>query len=303
MGRRRKSSTADDLMDLVARLPWWAGVALAVASYWVLHAVATRPLPSMQTGPQISDALPTMLWQGFATGGQYLLPFICLMGALASFLRRRKRNALFDTASQASGADALHDMSWQEFEMLVGEGFQRRGYGVRENGGGGADGGVDLVLTKGGERFLVQCKQWKAFKVGVTTVRELYGVMAADGATGGFVVTSGQFTKEASAFAAGRNIELVDGGLLLRLLAEGRASRTTDPRHHPASAAPPMAGAGKAPPAAEIDPPLPSAAIEPNCPRCAKPMIRRTARKGPTAGNAFWGCSNYSGGCRGTREI
>lgn len=166
MGRRRKSSTADDLMDLVARLPWWAGVALAVASYWVLHAVATRPLPSMQTGPQISNALPAMLWQAFATGGQYLLPFICLMGALASFLRRRKRNALFDTASQASGADALQDMSWQEFEMLVGEGFKRRGYGVRENGGGGADGGVDLVLTKGGERFLVQCKQWKASSAG-----------------------------------------------------------------------------------------------------------------------------------------
>ena len=221
MGRRRKSSTADDLMDLVARLPWWGGVALAAVAYGVLHAVATRPLPSMQTGPQISDALPTMLWQGFATGGQSLLPFIYLMGALVLFLRRRKRNALFDTASQASGADALQDMSWQEFEMLVGEGFQRRGYGVRENGGGCADGGADPVLTKGGERFLVQCKQWKAFKVGVSTVRELYGVMAADGATGGFVVTSGQFTKEASAFAAGRNIELVDGGVLRRLLAEG----------------------------------------------------------------------------------
>ena len=114
MGRRRKSSTADDLMDLVTRLPWWAGVALAVASYWALHAVATRPLPSMQTGPQISNALPTMLWQGFATGGQYLLPFICLMGALASFLRRRKRNALFDPPHKPPGVDPLRGMSWQE---------------------------------------------------------------------------------------------------------------------------------------------------------------------------------------------
>ncbi|MNV74807.1 hypothetical protein D3C71_1680580 [compost metagenome] len=48
MARRRKSSTAEDLMDLVALLPWWAGVVLALVSYWVLHAIATRPLPVAQ---------------------------------------------------------------------------------------------------------------------------------------------------------------------------------------------------------------------------------------------------------------
>ena len=55
------------------------------------------------------------------------------------------------------------------------------------------------------------CKQWKAFKVGVTVVRELYGVMAARGAAGGFVVTSGRFTEEATRFADDRNIRLIDG--------------------------------------------------------------------------------------------
>lgn len=42
MARRCKSSAAEDLMDLVALMPWWTGVALALASYWALHAVATR---------------------------------------------------------------------------------------------------------------------------------------------------------------------------------------------------------------------------------------------------------------------
>ena len=41
-----------------------------------------------------------------------------------------------------------------------------------------------VVLRKGGEKFLVQCKQWKAFNVGVQTVREFYGVMAAEHASG-----------------------------------------------------------------------------------------------------------------------
>jgi four helix bundle suffix protein len=38
----------------------------------------------------------------------------------------------------------------------------------------------------------------------------------------------------------------------------------------------------------------------PACPRCGKPMVRRTARKGPRAGEVFWGCSAYPD-CTGTR--
>ena len=65
--------------------------------------------------------------------------------------------------------------------LVLGEAYRLLGYRVTEIGGGGADGGVDLMLTKGGEKFLVQCKQWKAYKIGVDVVRELYGVMAAKG--------------------------------------------------------------------------------------------------------------------------
>lgn len=36
-------------------------------------------------------------------------------------------------------------------------------------------------------------------------------------------------------------------------------------------------------------PPDPS----PSCPRCNQPMVLRTARSGPHAGNPFWGCPNY----------
>jgi restriction system protein len=53
-------------------------------------------------------------------------------------------------------------------------------------------------------------------------VRELYGVMAAEGVAGGYVVTSGTFTKDARQFAAGRNVELIDGQGLDALLRDGR---------------------------------------------------------------------------------
>ena len=40
----------------------------------------------------------------------------------------------------------------------------------------------------------------------------------------------------------------------------------------------------------------------PNCPLCGKPMVLRTARKGPRAGSQFWGCSGYPE-CKGTRPL
>ena len=38
------------------------------------------------------------------------------------------------------------------------------------------------------------------------------------------------------------------------------------------------------------------------CPLCAKPMVRRTAKRGANAGGEFWGCTGYPA-CRGTRPI
>jgi restriction system protein len=38
------------------------------------------------------------------------------------------------------------------------------------------------------------------------------------------------------------------------------------------------------------------------CPRCGKPMCQRTARKGPRAGERFWGCTAYPD-CKGTRPL
>jgi four helix bundle suffix protein len=40
----------------------------------------------------------------------------------------------------------------------------------------------------------------------------------------------------------------------------------------------------------------------PACPQCGKPLILRTARKGPRAGSQFWGCSGYPE-CKGVRPL
>ena len=283
---------------MVSMLPWWAGVALALASYLFLHQLAQPPsVKGLQAG-QMGGFAASSLISALALVGQYVVPMIFLAGAALSAFRRRHREQLVSNVSQSKSADALNDMSWREFEWLVGEAFRLQGYRVSEQGGAGPDGGIDLVLSKGSEKFLVQCKQWKAFKVSVTVVRELYGVMAAEGAAGGFVVTSGRFTDEATAFASGRNIKLIDGPLLHGLISQAKNVRSAVDGALPRKLS-------SAPPALNPEPIPASVATQgliPSCPSCGSTMAKRKAGRGANVGGEFWGCVTYPA-CKGTRSI
>ena len=285
MSRRKKTDPAEELMDMVALLPWWAGVALALLCYFALHRVAAQPIAIDVQSGQVGAAVTQSIWRGVAAAGQYVLPMIFLAGAGLSAWRQRERRRLVENVTAGKAADVLDGMTWQQFERLVGEAFRLLGYRVMETGGS-ADGGVDLVLNKDGEKHLVQCKQWRAFKVGVDVVRELDGVMAAKGAAGGIVVTSGRFTQEAMSFAEGRNVRLIDGpqlhGLIRQTQGSARPPQEAAPSGQAAKAAPPSTG--------------------PACPACAKPMVRHTAKRGANVGGEFWGCTGFPA-CRGTRTM
>lgn len=285
-------------MELISRLPWWGGVALALASYVFLHQLAQPPSAKGLQAGQMGEFAASSLLSALAMIGQFLIPIICLFGALGSFLARRNRQTLVSHVSQSKSADALNGMSWREFELLVGEAFRLQGYRVNEQGGAGPDGGIDLVLSKGSEKFLVQCKQWRAFKVSVSVVRELYGVMAAKGAAGGFVVTSGRFTEDATAFASGRNIKLIDGPLLHGLIKQAKnargAAHDASPRN--LSSAPPMSNPRP------VSAPMATRGSIPSCPSCGSAMTKRKAKRGANVGGEFWGCETYPV-CKGTRSI
>jgi hypothetical protein len=152
MPRRKKASPAEDLMDLVAMLPWWVGVMLALVSYLLLHSVASLHVVATAQPGQVGAMVTQTLWKTLASVGQYIWPILCLGGAGMSAWRRRARQSLFTDVAQSKATDALDGMSWREFEMLVGEGFRLQGYQVvKTGGGGGAYGGVELELTKPGK--------------------------------------------------------------------------------------------------------------------------------------------------------
>jgi restriction system protein len=190
--------------------------------------------------------------------------------------------------------DTIRTLPWREFELLLAEHFRRLGYHV-EITPDGADGGIDLILQKDGRLTLVQAKQWRTERVGVTKVRELFGIQSARRAAESILITSGRFTPEARAFADESGVRLIDGEQLEPLILEWRRNNTK-PRPAPAAptAAPPRPAPTPAPPAEDL--------ADPSCPKCGSPMAKRTARQGSRAGSQFWGCTKYPA-CKGTRDI
>ena len=146
-------------------LPWWVGVVLAVVFYVGLHQVAVMEVAAPTATTGMADFAGKQLYKTLASFFQYVFPAAFLGGAIVSVLFRRKRNALHAQVARGGAKGALESMSWQDFEQLVGERFRRQGFAVEETGGGGMDGGVDLILSRGSDRYFVQCKQWKAREV------------------------------------------------------------------------------------------------------------------------------------------
>jgi restriction system protein len=284
----QRKSALEDLIDLASRLPWYVSLVFAVVSGVVLHALAAAlSAPRIETPGALGGVVARGLYGTIAALLQFVVPMCFAVGALAALLKRSRATALFAQARSAP-EQSIDGMTWEQFECLVGEAFRRRGYQVTETGGGGSDGGVDLVLVKGSDRFLVQCKQWRTQRVGVATVRELYGVIAARGATGGFVVTSGDFTEESRQFARDCRIELVDGDGLTALIREiERASVNNGTVATGAALPPAIANVSRA---------------SNRCPKCGSAMALRTAKRGPHVGHDFLGCTRYPV-CRGIRRL
>ncbi|WP_082656967.1 restriction endonuclease [Pseudomonas citronellolis] len=284
MARRHRTSLIEDLIEFSSRQPWWVSLLVALGSWLILHLIATSQPASPKDLHQMGQSVVGQLLRTFAFLGQYLLPAAFVIGAIGSVLARAERKRVrANVANARESGQAIEGISWREFELLVGETFRCKGFTVIEKGGSDPDGGIDLVLHLGTDKYLVQCKHWKSINVGVTVIREFFGVMAAEGAAGGFVVTSGRYTVEAIKFSEGRNIQLIDGDLLKRWISN-RTEATKSRKYFDMGNGPEISHSS------------------PVCPLCKGTMVIRVARKGKNIGENFWGCSRYPS-CRGIVRI
>jgi restriction system protein len=164
--------------------------------------------------------------------------------------------------------DQFRNLDWFQFEKIVALICRKIGYEVERRGGAHADGGIDLLLRQDDKTQGVQCKHWKAWQVGVKSVREFLGALTAAGLQEGVFVSLGKFTPDAAALASRHNIQLVDAAGLADLVEQAGV---------------------------RCDPEFVAALHEPRkyCPKCERELVLRTAAKGQNLGGQFWGCSAY----------
>lgn len=252
---KKNEGILDLLADLFVKLPWWVSVCVAAIGSMVFILIA-----------------PQMPWVTITFAISFLA--IAVISALTSARKRR----LLD---RQRSIESIRSLGWKQFEELLGEAYRRQGYSVKENSSAGPDGGIDLTIRRDGNVYLVQCKQWRSSKVGVKVVREMLGLVTAHRVQGTIIVTSGMFTQEANAFASGKPIDLVEGHQLVDLIMSVQGQPII-----PVSETTEQAGSF----GTHIMQPIVSAR---QCPRCGGELVVRKARRGPTAGSSFLGCSNY----------
>lgn len=268
MSRRYRKTPADhlleDLVKTASLIPWWITLPVAL----LLFVSIPYGLPAETNLQEPSDAIAVILGIFLKGFFKYVVPMALVFGAIINIYTALKSGLLFKSIRKNGAHRTVERLSWQDFEFLLSQWFKKQGHSTEITGGGGADGGVDIKVYKDNDLYLVQSKHYKSWKVPVNVVRELYGVMTAEKATGGYIVTSGKFTKDAEEFAKGKNIDLINGSQLEAVLDSAQEDETDTPE-------------------TEND----------VCPKCGRELVERTGKYGK-----FIGCSNYPK-CRYTEKL
>ncbi len=167
--------------------------------------------------------------------------------------------------------EVFKEIEWRRFEAVVEALFRQAGFQTKSQSHG-ADEGIDVWLYASARPEvaigLVQCKHRHRKRVGVDTVRELRGVMAAKKVDRGLVATTSTFTGDARVFARENGIDLLDVARLLELIAK----RPLEDQR------------------ALLDVALEGDYGTPTCVNCGIKMVKRVSGRD---GSAFWGCKNF----------
>jgi restriction system protein len=216
----KTSGRAKPSRSIFAVLPWWMWLFVGSLLYFILqggHALVDPRVSNDSSLPLLIDLSSIASLVACVVAGA-----LSLMSSTVAVNTSRSANG-------AAGSNNEPRMSWGQFELLAVEAFRRRGFQITERGSSADDGSRNLQLTRGRQRFLAHCKSWRSATVDIGAVRELYSMVIVSKADGGFVITTGAFTQEARTFAAGRQLQLIDGQTLRELLRDAEGQPTIMP--------------------------------------------------------------------------
>ena len=196
-----------NIIDFLTQIPWWVSVALSTTFYVLLKFA----VPYFETQSTLVNEVDVSL-------GPVLAPLVALAflsPVTFSLLKFNRKKKLQDLKNELQ---VIQELSWQEFKTLVAEAFRHVGYIILENSAFTSDPSVDLVMRKGANLYLVQCRYWQNRKLGKREVKNLFSLMQDKQYSGVFLLTTGIFSNEARYYAASKPVNLVDGIDLIELL-------------------------------------------------------------------------------------
>lgn len=162
-------------------------------------------------------------------------------------------------------SEQLRKIDWFQFEKLIELIYRHRGFSVRRLGGANPDGGVDLIVESTTQKFIVQCKHWRKWSVGVRQIREFLGTLTDAKIPNGIFITLTGYSGDAKQLADKHGIQILNESDVIKMLEESGhvysqeiAALFSDLRKF--------------------------------CPKCENELVLREAR---VTGNQFWGCSTY----------
>lgn len=111
----------------------------------------------------------------------------------------------------------IDKMSGKEFEKLCANMLNKNGFTEMEFTPGSGDQGVDIIATKDGKKYAIQCKRYNQ-KLGNKPVQEVYAGKTIYGCSVAVVLTNNYFTDGAKEAARATGVELWDRDTLRRML-------------------------------------------------------------------------------------
>lgn len=191
--------------------------------------------------------------------------------AILIAVKQMKKQRQYDKYIK-SGIDIVDKMSGEEFEVFLLAHFKNVGYSG-DTTPKTQDYGADLILTKNGEKLVVQAKRWN-YKVGIEAVQQILGAKSYYKASKCLVITNNFFTPNAKNLADSSDVELWDRNKLLEVMSQANGKQI-------------------------IDSSLDASNIESRnlCEKCGAELVIRKGNKG-----SFYGCSNFPK-CKFTKNI
>jgi restriction system protein len=197
-----------NIIEFLSQVPWWFYASISGLAYILL----TFIVPLFEQQGSLVNKVHVSIGPTFAP----VVALALLAPASFSLLnsgRRKKR--LQDLQKEIR---AIQTLSHRQFENLVAETYGRSGYLVLEHSTFEEDQGIDLVLRKSANLYLVRCRNWQSKKIDLEIINKMYSLMYDRQASGTIIITSGTFSREAVRFAADKPIDLVDGRQLVELI-------------------------------------------------------------------------------------